>query len=408
MSTPPSADTQSESDSAPCSQTDSAGSSLNSAEPLTGQNLDTDSQMEDKDSQMNDEDDLSEDDGFSGYGKPLLPYRVGFEFTAISQELQLSTESETSTETETDWQHDSPKSQLDFCLSETTDDVPSDTSTQKKLIITSLIRVGSNRGAQIVVVNNDLVAKIYDPLYYKEYDDDWFRCRHDTVDDAKYDYDREVAAYNRLQESTAATQVTPTFHGAWLASIATPIGRANPQDKRMRAVRLILIEYLRGECMASVDPHEIPRPVRSQILKKVLDAEALIINAGVNHGDLHPRNVILSLSGNSISALNVSCGWDNLDIKVRIIDFNVSVLVDLKRTDERFVELREKWPGRLTSPVVRFHRGLTKFDGWCPNDYSDDDICESIYWLWRHYRGDDRYFPTKWDPKDPSTRPVYL
>ncbi|OSS43854.1 hypothetical protein B5807_11658 [Epicoccum nigrum] len=169
--------------------------------------------MEDKDSQPNNDDDLSEYDGFSGYGKPLLPHRVGFEFTAVSQELPLSTETETDTEqTETDWQRESPKSQLDFCLSETISDAPLDASTQKKLVITSLIRVGSNCRAQIVVVNNDMVAKIYDPLYYKEYENGLLRrCRRDTVRNARNDYDTEVAAYNRLQKSTAATQVTPTF-----------------------------------------------------------------------------------------------------------------------------------------------------------------------------------------------------
>lgn len=359
--------------------------------------------MEDKDSQPNEEADLSEDDGFSGYGKPLLPYRIGFEFTAISQKLQSSTHQTKIKKVETEeWHYKSPKSQLDFCLSETTNDVLSDASTQKKLTITSLIRVGSKRGAQNVVVNNDLVAKIYDPLYYKEYNG---RLRADTVADAKYDYDREAAAYNRLQESTAATQVTPTFYGAWLASIATPTGRADPQDKKMRAVRLILIEYLRGACMASVDPREIPRPVRSQILMKVLHAEVLILDAAVNHCDTYPRNIILSLPGTSI-ALNVPCAWDNLDIKVHIIDFNVSVLLDPELVDEAYGKLRKKWPGRLPSPLVRYYRRLWEFscEGWCPHGYHKDEEDEQKKWLWKHYKDDQRYFPVMRDTKDSHPR----
>jgi serine/threonine protein kinase len=385
----------SESDRAACSQTDPASSPLNSVEPLTGQNLDTDSQMEDKVSQPNDEDDLSEDDGFSGYGKPLLPYRVGFEFTAISQELKPSLE------TEIDWHRKQTKSQLDFCLSETTSDVPSDASTQKKLIITSLIRVGSNCGAQIVVVNNDVVAKIYDPLYYNEYDEGrWWQ---DTVLSARIGYDQEVAAYNRLQESTVATHVTPAFYGAWSASIATPTGRGSSQDKKMRTVHLILIEYLHGVTMSSVDPHEIPRPVRSRILKKVLDAEALVTETGVYHGDFHPRNVILGLPGNYATAINGSRTWDNLDVKVHITDFNVSSLVNLEKLDKQLGKLRAKWPGRLRSPLV-LHYGLMMsfaIAGWCSAECSSDgkEEDESDKWLWRHYKNDQRYLPVIRDTK---------
>jgi hypothetical protein len=161
----------------------------------------------------------------------------------------------------------------------------------------------------------------------------------------------------------------------------------------MRAVRLILIEYLRGECIASVDPHEIPRPVRSQILKKVLDAEVMIIDAGVNQSDLHPRNVILSLPGNSISALNVSCAWESLDIKVHIIDFNVSRLVD--PVYKRYSKLRKKWPGRPLSHLVRHYHSMIKFSGvgWCSAECSNhEEEDEDGKWLWRHYKDDQRYF----------------
>jgi hypothetical protein len=63
-----------------------------------------------------------------------------------------------------------------------------DCSTRKSLTITSTIRIGRDRGAQLVAVKRTMVAKIYDPFYYthiNEYD-----YKEDVVGDADGDYCR--------------------------------------------------------------------------------------------------------------------------------------------------------------------------------------------------------------------------
>jgi hypothetical protein len=78
----------------------------------------------------------------------------------------------------------------------------------KELEITSILRVGSDRGAQLVVVNNEMVAKIY-ALYYSDTEDGF--CQ-DVLRAAQGDHSREAAAYNQLQKSLAAKNVTPTSY----------------------------------------------------------------------------------------------------------------------------------------------------------------------------------------------------
>ena len=78
--------------------------------------------------------------------------------------------------------------------------------------ITSVIRLGIHCGPQIVVVNSDMVAKIYHPLYYQHIND--FGYPNDVVTEADSDYSREVAAYQELQKSELAQEITSTFHGA--------------------------------------------------------------------------------------------------------------------------------------------------------------------------------------------------
>jgi len=62
--------------------------------------------------------------------------------------------------------------------------------------ITKELCVGDGRGAQIVVANGDLVAKIYDPLFYPAYVNPYKR--EDVIMRADRDYCREAAAYTEL------------------------------------------------------------------------------------------------------------------------------------------------------------------------------------------------------------------
>ena len=97
--------------------------------------------------------------------------------------------------------------QADYCLSNPSIGGKMLYQDTKVLKITAVIR--ASQGAQLVVVNNDMVAKIYDPLFYDESN----ACRDDVVFTANSDYCREAAAYEELQKSPAAREVIPAFYG---------------------------------------------------------------------------------------------------------------------------------------------------------------------------------------------------
>ncbi|KAF1358458.1 hypothetical protein EJ07DRAFT_179655 [Lizonia empirigonia] len=298
----------------------------------------------------------SEDSDFDPSRKPPLPYRIGFQFSAASHKVPHPF-GEPPPHPE-NWQS---LSQTEYCLTQCPRDDYTRPDVIQKLKITSIISTGSDRGAQLVVVNDNMVAKIYDPLYYDELD---------CVRRAFGDYNREAAAYNKLQKSLAAKNITPIFHGTWFTEIATPFGSYGQQHIHKRIVHLILMEHLQGECMLYVDPHNIRRRTRSRILKQVLDAEC--------------------------------SSYDAPDLRVKIVDFNIAAVIGNEDGLDWLDKLEQLWPGRLCSPLVRHFGSMMDFSayGWC----SSEDT-EAQKWLWRHYKDDSRYFPVEWNPKDPHRRP---
>jgi hypothetical protein len=269
----------------PCSQYDASSDSQNAAQSNTELVPDDHSESEDSESESSG----SEDSNSDLDGKPPLPYKKGFKFTAFSRELPSPAEIHNATLVSGKLEHELTKSQTEYYLAESVEDAQFDSHTKKELHIMSLVRVSSSHGAQLVVVNDDMVAKIYDPLYYNEYEGEW---KQDVVKRAHDDYVREATAYDKLRTSTAAAQITPGFYGSWSTSITTPIDDANTQD---RTVRLILIEQLHGLCMRYINPLELRKRVRSKALMKVLDAEAVLFEAGIRHWDFHPRNIIMDI-----------------------------------------------------------------------------------------------------------------
>ncbi|KAH6621972.1 hypothetical protein C7974DRAFT_214194 [Boeremia exigua] len=337
-----------------------------------------------------DQDGISEDSDFNPYRKPPLPYRVGFKFTANSHEAPLPSgvfDGINPPPKTKDWHL---LSQTEYCLTDTVSTGNTRDSLSKELEITSIIRIGSDRGAQLVVVNGNMVAKIYDPLYYSDTDG---RFKQDVLMAASGDYSRETAAYLHLQKSPAARKVIPTFWGSWTTVIATPIGALDQRETHHRTVRMILIEHLDGDCMYYVDPSEIRKRVRSRILEQALHAEAVICDAGVNHRDLHPRNIIL------LGPL-----YDSTEPTVKIIDFNVAEVMELVGKAKRPKKLKKLWPTQICSPIIRNYGSMGNFSayGWCP-----DDEKEAEQWLWRHFKDDKQYYPVTWDPEPPFRRPRY-
>lgn len=165
-------------------------------------------------------------------------------------------------------------------------------------------------GARLLGVDGNLVAKIYDPLYYP------IPTRSNDVGTnpfrlADCDYSHEAAAYARVSGSLGGT-IIPEYYGSYTCEL--PVVSAS--GAMTRSVRLILLERIPGTCMRDLDPlrMHIPEHRRQNIMAKIVDAESLLFSLGVRHGDLHPRNVML-------------CGSDLDDTNLRV------VLVDLGRSN---------------------------------------------------------------------------
>jgi hypothetical protein len=81
----------------------------------------------------------------------------------------------------------------------------------KVMIITSIVRAAYHRGAKLIEVNDTMVAKLYDTLYFPRFNE----CggMEDSVQNAEGDHSREAVAYQALQNSPAAQAVTPKYFG---------------------------------------------------------------------------------------------------------------------------------------------------------------------------------------------------
>ena len=324
---------------------------------------------------------------------PPCPYVVGFSTTAVGHEPPNPFGSDYTTRYPDQTLDPAHMSQQEFCFS--TSPLPGRilSNHTMALKITSIIRIGAHTGAQVVVVNHSLVAKIYDPMYYdsSEYSD--------VVRSADRDYSREAAAYSHLRQFPEVAEDIPAFHGTWTIDVKSTSSKEGGAASRSRTVRLILLEHLQGRCMAAIDPHTLSEPARSTILKQCINAEIRILHTGVAHRDLAPRNIIL-----------MGTDYKTPNIQVKVIDFNVCELfAHPTYTDQEYVrrenEFYARWAPKLVSPVKRYFCSLDDFvcDGWC---LEDED--ERNNWLWETFGHDQRYIPVKWDPNDPGAYPRYV
>jgi hypothetical protein len=336
--------------------------------------------------------------------KPCLPYKKGFKITAMRHEppepfgLGYNTQCRPSPK---GWKE---MSQTDYCISCPPLEGRTDPDVCKSLTITSTIRTGQHKGAQIVVVNDTMVAKIFDPLYYSHFNE--YHTVNDVVYDADSDYCHEAAAFTKLQESAQARAVIPAYYGTWTMDIENPVKVSRSKRAlHTRAVRLILMERLNGICMVNIDPFDLRKKLRSTILKKVIVAETLMYDAGVDHRDLSPRNIMISGFDYDHSDVPIS----DAQVEVKIMDFNIAeVITHPMYADSMCLgplkRCKQEWPSKLYSPIIRYYGHMAEFstEGWCSNDDRDAEK-----WLWRHFRNDDRYVPVIWDPDHPRKRPVH-
>ncbi|KAL2022398.1 hypothetical protein VTK56DRAFT_5465 [Thermocarpiscus australiensis] len=147
------------------------------------------------------------------------------------------------------------------------------------------------------------VAKIYDGFGYQLAEPGDYGC--DCMYMADMQHAQEAAAYQSIPLRFHG-DIVPRYFGSWTFSVPTGDGTSH----RPRPVRMILIEYVNGESMHSMIQRAVrevkygkrvidysllpPEEERLEVLGRLAEAEiAVWWYGGVDHGDVHPRNVMI-------------------------------------------------------------------------------------------------------------------
>ena len=130
------------------------------------------------------------------------------------------------------------------------------------------------------------------------------------------------------------------------------------------------MEFIDGVCIQDLDPNDFTEEERSNIMVKAIVAKGILAFHGVQHKGFTPHNVICS--GN----------LRRTDLRVAIIDFNISVVTRLGYS--RTPSDHHRLPA---SPIRRWRRVRPGFgEGWLP------PIREKFNeWLWKHWAGSPLY-----------------
>lgn len=263
----------------------------------------------------------------------------------------------------------------------------------RSLHIIDEIRVKEDGGAQLVVCRLDdgpdeYVGKIYDPLYYGFSDRMWSDVPRDVTTEADRDYCREVAAYLELDEPFGGKE-TPKYYGSW--TFCLPIDL--PDDRKVRDVRMILMERVNGGTMSDMDPPPYPEEVRLEALAQTLEAFNRIHCAGVIHRDIAQRNVMIC-DGKTASTIE----------RVVIIDFNFAVVSRLAEwVGPSGGSRRQRLPEKPRNPIDDWWDcgGLySEFGDWLPASW--DRLYKPMReWLYARWGKSNEFLPHKepliWD-----------
>lgn len=126
----------------------------------------------------------------------------------------------------------------------------------------------------------ELVAKLYDPLYY---DDevgalDPFVC-------LDWDYTHEVKAYAILRNLQGHR--IPKYYGSY--SLTLPV-----DGERTRTVRMILIEHIPGLIMEDANPEFFDQTIRHDLMRSIVNLESELHGRNVSIMGLEPRKITLT------------------------------------------------------------------------------------------------------------------
>ncbi|KAG8164538.1 hypothetical protein KVR01_006456 [Diaporthe batatas] len=256
------------------------------------------------------------------------------------------------------------------------------------------LRVREDGGAQIVVCRvsgkpQELVAKIYDPLYYGFAHRMWSDQPRDVTYEADMDYSREVAAYLELDGQLGGADI-PKYHGSWTFQLPLEL----PGGKKTRHVRLVLMEHIEGTPMTDLKPELYPESTRMDLVTRMVETVARVDFAGVSHGDVSQRNVMVCLTQ-----------ADTVD-RVALIDFNYAVVDRLDDFEEQFPDLeRRPKPAKMPNPIDRWWGGglYSVVGEWLPASW--EFRWRALQdWLYEKYGKSEEYAPPRatldWDEEN--------
>lgn len=257
------------------------------------------------------------------------------------------------------------------------------------------IRAGDDSGAQIVVCRfsggqEEVVAKIYDPLYYGFAERMWSDRPRDVTYDAHMDYCREVAAYSELDGMLGGKKI-PKYYGSWTFQLPLELPGSKPT---LRDIRLVLMEYIRGTQMTYLSPDSVPESTGMEIVTQLVEGRAKIQFAGVKHGDVSQRNIMVCLAEPDIVE------------RVAFVDFNYAVVHRLDNHEQMFSGLtRSPKLNKLPNPIDAWWGGaLYGVAGeWLPKSWEMRlRACQE--WLFERYGSSEDYEPPRrsltWDEEN--------
>lgn len=285
--------------------------------------------------------------------------------------------------------------QVELCLKNPPMEGKTAEGPPRSLQITDTIRVRDDAGAQLVVCRLDdepteYAAKIYDPLYYGFCHTMWSDQPRDVADEADKDYCREVAAYLELDDQVGGKDV-PKYYGSWTFQMPLDL----PDGSITRDIRMILMERIHGQVMIDIKADLYPEEVRLEALAKIVEALERVQHAGISHGDISQRNIMLCDDG---AAFTIG--------RAVIIDFNYATVFRLDTFEEEWGRPHTTYEKPIHPIDSWWDGGLYGgFGDWVPESWEQRPI-PMQQWLYQRWGKSEDYRPLrkplKWDEENLS------
>ncbi|KAF6829310.1 hypothetical protein CMUS01_08198 [Colletotrichum musicola] len=203
-----------------------------------------------------------------------------------------------------------------------------------------------------------LVIKAYDYAYYPGS----FGAPWENNEEADGRFSREHSAYEYYQSNhrNGYPESMPRFYGGWVINLDA--GKDEQGQPKFRYVGLILIEYIEGDSIESINGDltkiKFDLKTRQLVIKKMLHAIAIGLHMGVNHRGCDPWNVFITMQTNN---------KDLQEIRVVFLDHADTEVFELTRYG---AGLGPPILTRLPFPPHPYQRcpieALESFYGWWP------------------------------------------